>query len=276
MSIIFIILSSIIYITAIFLFAQGNQSGDPVAVLDLEATGVTESEAKTLTDKLRGELINTGKFKVIERSQMEQILKEQGFQQTGCTSSDCAVEMGQLLGVKNIITGSIGKVGQTFLISVRIIHVGTGEITKIVDEDMQGKIDVLLTKGMKNVALKLVGEGEQEDVEYEEEITAEEKPMPKRDVKRPPPPPKGKPIPLLKLADLAFNRKDYAKAENLYRRYLNSKTPKKNKCYALYKLGITCKLLKKPHAVKLIHNRIVKECPKNIYREKAKRLLKGK
>lgn len=136
-------------------FAQ--QSNEPVAVLDLEANGITIPEAKTLTDKLRAELLNTGKFKVIERSQIEQVLKEQGFQQKGCTSTDCAVEIGQLLGVKNIITGSIGKVGETFLISLRIIDVSTSEITKIVDENMQCEIDWLLTKVMKNVAFKLAG-----------------------------------------------------------------------------------------------------------------------
>jgi hypothetical protein len=185
--------------------------------------------------------------------------------------------MGQLLGVKSIITGSIGKVGQTFLISVRLIDVSTGEITKIVDEDMQCKIDVLLTKGMKNVALKLAGQGEQEEIEYEETIVEEkELPPPPPRGKPKPPPPQKKPVPLLKLADLAFNRKDYTKAEHLYRQYLNSKTPKKNTCYALFRLAITYKMLKKPKAIKHVHNRIKKECPKSVYKEKARRLLKGK
>ncbi len=149
-----------LFVLTIYLFAQINER--PVAVLDFEANnGVTEAEAKALTDKLRGELLKTGQFKVIGRSQMEQVLKEQGFQQAGYTSSDCAVEMGQLLGVRSIITGSIGKVDQTFLISARIINVGTGEIAKIVDEDMPGKIDELLTKGMKKVALKLEGKSDQ-------------------------------------------------------------------------------------------------------------------
>ena len=237
-----------LFILTIYLFAQINESPTYVAVLDFEANGVTEAEAKTLTDKLRGELLKTGKFKVIERTQMEQVLKEQGFQQTGCTSADCAVEMGQLLGVKNIITGSIGKVGQTFLISARIIDVGTGEIVKIVDEDMQGKIDGLLTKGMKQVAQKLAGQSDQEEIEYEEETAVEEEAVeekpPRAKGKPRPPLPKKKPAPLLKLADIAFNNRKYAKAEELYRKYLGSKGPKKNKCYALHRLAITCKMLK--------------------------------
>ncbi|NIV04449.1 hypothetical protein GWN26_14740 [Candidatus Saccharibacteria bacterium] len=33
------------------------------------------------------ELFNTGKFRVLERAKMKEILKEQGFQQTGCVST---------------------------------------------------------------------------------------------------------------------------------------------------------------------------------------------
>ena len=63
-----------------------------IAVLDLEAVSVSLSEARTLTDKLRGELVRIRKFQVIERSQMEEILNEQGFQQTGaCNIDECFV-----------------------------------------------------------------------------------------------------------------------------------------------------------------------------------------
>jgi len=65
-----------------------------IAVLDLEGKGISSIEASVLGDKLRNELILTEKFDVIERGQMQSILKEQGFQQTGCTSSECAIEAG--------------------------------------------------------------------------------------------------------------------------------------------------------------------------------------
>ena len=34
---------------------------------------------------------------------MEQILVEQGFQQSGCTTNECMVEVGKLIGVENIV-----------------------------------------------------------------------------------------------------------------------------------------------------------------------------
>jgi TolB-like protein len=126
-----------------------------IAVIDLAANGITEHEAKTLTDKLRYELITTKKFSVIERSQMDEILKEQGFQQTGCTSLECAVRMGQLIGVKKMVAGSVGKVGETFLVTLRLIDVATGQIINIVDEEIHGKIDYLLSFGIRTVARKI-------------------------------------------------------------------------------------------------------------------------
>ena len=59
---------------------------------------------------------------------MVEILKEQGFQQTGCVSNECVVEIGALLGVQQMISGSIGRVGETYTIDIELISVQTGEI----------------------------------------------------------------------------------------------------------------------------------------------------
>ena len=55
-----------------------------IAVLDFEGQGVSQSETRTLTDRLRDEIFNTGIYVVLERGKMDEVLKEQGFQQTGC------------------------------------------------------------------------------------------------------------------------------------------------------------------------------------------------
>ena len=80
------------------IFAQ--QKAKRIAVLDLQGEGVSKSAAKTLTDRLRSKLVNTGAFHVLERDQMDEILGEQGFQQSGCVSDECLVEIGRLVGVE--------------------------------------------------------------------------------------------------------------------------------------------------------------------------------
>ena len=45
----------------------------------------------------------SGCFRVIERTEMDNILREQGFQKSGaCDDENCLVEVGQLLGVNRM------------------------------------------------------------------------------------------------------------------------------------------------------------------------------
>jgi hypothetical protein len=87
---------------------------------------------------------------------MEEVLQEQGFQQTGCTSEECAVEVGQLLGVQNMIGGSIGRVGETFTIDVRMISVQSGVSLVTKQKTYAGKIDGLIIE-VELLAYELYG-----------------------------------------------------------------------------------------------------------------------
>ena len=136
-----------------FLFAQA-----PIAVMDFEGKGISQTEASALTDRLRTELYNGEYFVVVERGMMEEILTEQGFQQSGCTTNECIVEVGKLVGVDRIVGGSISKVGNLFSVSARVVSVETGEIFTSITYDHSGKIEDLLSEGMKLVAMQLGGE----------------------------------------------------------------------------------------------------------------------
>ena len=96
------------YISLLLFIGLAWGQSTTIAVLEFEGKGVSQSETSTLSDRLRDELFNTGIYNVLERGLMEDILKEQGFQQTGCTSSECAVVVGNMLGVQQMIGGSIG------------------------------------------------------------------------------------------------------------------------------------------------------------------------
>ncbi|MEE9167537.1 MAG: PEGA domain-containing protein [Candidatus Neomarinimicrobiota bacterium] len=126
-----------------------------VAVIDLEGKGISQLEASTLTDRLRTSLVQTGKVNVLERGMMEDILQETGFQQTGCVSTECAIEVGKVLGVRQIISGGIGKLGSTYTVDVRIIDVETSKILKVTPRDYTGNIDGLLSV-IREIAFDLV------------------------------------------------------------------------------------------------------------------------
>ena len=146
-------LKHLIFLLPFILFAQKKN----IAVLQFDAENVSTSEAKILTNRLNDELFNFGKFTVIERAQIEPVLEEQGFQQSGCVSSECAVEAGKLLGVDQIVTGSIGKIGSYYTVSARMIDVQTGEVLKNSSRDISGSIDLILRNTMKVLAAELSG-----------------------------------------------------------------------------------------------------------------------
>ena len=127
-----------------------------IAVLEFEGKGVSQSDASNLTDRLRDELFKTGIYIGLERGLMDDILKEQGFQQSGCTSSECVVEVGNMLGVQQMVGGSIGKVGNIYTVSARIIDIESGKVLKSSNYDHIGDIEQLLINGMEYVVNQLV------------------------------------------------------------------------------------------------------------------------
>lgn len=61
-----------------------------------------------------------------------------------------------MLGAEQIIGGTIGKIGNVFTVSVRMIDVATGEILIVTAYDHIGEIGGLLTKGMKATVTRLM------------------------------------------------------------------------------------------------------------------------
>ncbi len=127
----------------------------PIAVVEFEGKNISQSEASILTDRLRNEIFKIGAFQVLEREIVERVLAEQDFQLSGCTSNECLVEVGKLVGVREIIGGSIGKVGNVFTVSARIVDVETAKILQVTDYDYDGDIGGLLKIGMGEVAVEL-------------------------------------------------------------------------------------------------------------------------
>ncbi|MEE2877106.1 MAG: DUF5683 domain-containing protein [Candidatus Neomarinimicrobiota bacterium] len=124
----------------------GQDTRQTVAVLDFEGRGISQLEAQTLTDRFRTALGSAGALRLVERQMVQEVLQEQGFQQTGCTSDECAVEVGQLLGVQNMIGGAIGRVGRTFTIDMRMFSVQTGENIRTKNVSYAGAVDGLITE----------------------------------------------------------------------------------------------------------------------------------
>ena len=134
-----------------------SQAAKPtVAILDFEGQGVDPSEVQTLSERMRTEIGNTNAVRLIERKAVEKIMMEQGLQQSGCTSDECAAEVGQLLGVQFMISGSIGKMGKSYTIDCKMFSVETGETVRSKNATHDGDISGLLTE-MEILAWEITG-----------------------------------------------------------------------------------------------------------------------
>jgi len=129
-----------------------------IAVADLDAHNVSAMEAATIADFIRSELINSAIFVVLERSNMAKVLAEQRFQQTGCTTTECAVQMGKILNVQQMLVGSFSKMINVFYINVRLVDVESGvailaeTVSCPVDGDLYAKVKELVDKIVRRVS----------------------------------------------------------------------------------------------------------------------------
>jgi len=146
----------IIFLLLMLSMAVAQQGKPTVAILDFEGQGVDAAEVQTLTERMRTEIGNTNAVRLIERKAVEKIMQEQGLQQSGCTSDECAAEVGQLLGVQFMISGSIGKMGKSFTIDAKMFSVESGETVRTKSATHDGDISGLLTE-MEILAWEIVG-----------------------------------------------------------------------------------------------------------------------
>lgn len=135
-----------------------TRSAPSVAVLSLVGQEVDSSIAQTLAEAVSNEMYRLGTMRVIERSQIQALFKEKALQQSGCEGTDCYFEMGKLLGTERIVIGSVGRVGNTFILNLRLVEVASGEVLGSSSRSSRGPIDALLVDVVPLVVRELAGE----------------------------------------------------------------------------------------------------------------------
>ena len=131
---------------------------DRIAVMKFEGSGVDGITSKNITDRFSYELSKTHRFDIVEREMMDKILEEQKFQASGCVADECAVEIGQLIGVSQIVAGSISKIGDFYSLNIKLIDVATGKIIYQDMDDHEGKVTDFIKGTIKNIAMRMAAE----------------------------------------------------------------------------------------------------------------------
>jgi len=119
---------------AVPLDSYANGKKTRLAVIDFEQKGEQEFRGRQVgeivAEWMITSLVRTGRFDVVERAQLQKILKEQQLGMTGMINQETAAKVGELLGVKVIITGSVIRLGNIYDVNTRVINVEDGSILK--------------------------------------------------------------------------------------------------------------------------------------------------
>lgn len=129
-----------------------------IAVLELDAKGgISQDEASIITDRLRAQLLKTNMFQVLERTKMEALLKEQGFQQSVfCDDTKCKAQIGKLLGVEGLVIGTVGHLDTVYTLSIRVLDVNRGVILREEFYDCECALKDVLTQVTPHLVERLV------------------------------------------------------------------------------------------------------------------------
>ena len=100
-----------------------------IAVVEFaDLDGNVTNFGRFLSEELITRLYETQKFKVIERQLLNQVIKEQKLTLSGVVDPGSAKQLGKVLGVDAIVSGSITDLTKTVRVNARLISTETGEI----------------------------------------------------------------------------------------------------------------------------------------------------
>jgi TolB-like protein len=130
----------------------------------INSDGKVDKFGEHLADELISKLHQTGKFILVERKFLNEVLKEQNLGLSTIIDSATAIRLGKVLGVEAIITGTIVDLDKYLRINARLISTETGSIlatadTKIAKESISSPKEVTSEKDKKIVLPKKDREG---------------------------------------------------------------------------------------------------------------------
>lgn len=138
-----------------------------IAILDFsDLLGNVNNFGRFLSEELITRLFQLKKFTVVERLLLEKVMKENALQLTGVVDPKSAVELGRILGVKAIVSGTITDLESTMRVNARLISTETGEVfaaanvtiikdetvKKLVGDILEGKPKPVVNKDLKTTS----------------------------------------------------------------------------------------------------------------------------
>lgn len=128
-----------------------------IAVLDFEQRGdafKTQDMGGIVAEWFTTAMVKDGRFQVVERALLKQIIEEQKLGMSGLIDQGSTAQLGKILGVKTIISGSVLLFQDYVEVNARIINVNTGSI--VAAENLRSANPEKLKEAIENLTAKIV------------------------------------------------------------------------------------------------------------------------
>ncbi|MBI5526180.1 MAG: hypothetical protein HY897_07580 [Deltaproteobacteria bacterium] len=110
-----------------------------VAFFQLEAQHVDPKTAAIVSDELLVLLSKMPGSNVMGSKEVDAMLGyEQKKQMSGCTDTSCMVAIGGALGVDKILMGSLGKLGESYILSLKLLDIRLGKVEQLYSKRLRG------------------------------------------------------------------------------------------------------------------------------------------
>jgi hypothetical protein len=134
---------ALVVLAVLFLNAAGfaQQQGLPrLAVVELSTnmnTEKTRADSVAVRNLVESQMIGTGKYQIVTRSEIDQLLSNQQIQVSSISSADNVKKL-QLQNISYIVTGSVDAMGSDYAVTVKILDVSTGQFSHSANAFMGG------------------------------------------------------------------------------------------------------------------------------------------
>jgi|GEM_PF-1451644 len=115
------------------------------AVMDFTTAGIDAEISQSLATVLSSEIRKIEGASVISKEDIRAMIDLEAQKSAlGCADESCLAELGDALGVERLVVGSVGKVGSTYVVGLRLINTTDSSVENRVTESFDGQESQLI------------------------------------------------------------------------------------------------------------------------------------
>ena len=147
-------LSFLLLLTPSVIHAQNRENQERIAVIAIDTKGLPTTDPIQMGNIVRTELDRLGKFEVIDRYDIDYLLKNAGISSENCYGKQCLVDIGKKIKADKMMTGTAELYSEQIVINLKLIDVGsaTVEKTQVMEFlNLRGQLSTMVSLTMKKM-----------------------------------------------------------------------------------------------------------------------------